>query len=103
MNICLKKMVRVITRKSLKLVKYFPNKYVLTTLSFRTHLSVFHVLEVILFIYRSVSHNFLIGLGFETYFDNVHGFTYFGQAFTHAIAQYACDQSLNEIMNRVII
>ncbi|CAG2162910.1 unnamed protein product [Oppiella nova] len=34
----------------------------------------------------------------QTYFDN--GITYFGQALSHSIAQYACEESLNSIMCR---
>ena len=41
-------------------------------------------------------------IDYISYYNEYTGFSYFGQAFTHAIAQYACEQHLNEIMNRVI-
>ena len=41
--------------------------------------------------------------GFPHYYDDEIGLSYFGQALTHAIAQYAIDETLDGIMIRVFI
>ncbi|CAG2107067.1 unnamed protein product [Medioppia subpectinata] len=38
--------------------------------------------------------------GRKTFYDDDYGITYFGQALSHSIAQYACEESLSSIMSR---
>ncbi|XP_054159964.1 caspase-9-like [Oppia nitens] len=38
--------------------------------------------------------------GSKSYFDIFNGITHFGQAFSHCLAQYACEETLNSIMSR---
>ncbi|CAG2105033.1 unnamed protein product [Medioppia subpectinata] len=40
--------------------------------------------------------------GHKTFYRKNSGMTYFGQALSHSIAQYACEESLSSIMSRVM-
>ena len=65
-----------------------------------TLLSAIHVLRVFVIFSKFYMIN-LFDLGYEHFFRNDWGMTYFGQALTHSIAQYACDEPLSGIMGRV--